>query len=455
MTDLNETVDSSTASTTPTSTEYDDAIFYFILQDLAEHWLNHERPRSLHLLHERHFKKIADNITNKTGVKLASRTLRNYLKDRSQNRQRLDHLGAAWLVEMGYHGSDEMRPPSGRINGRFGECVARFRARNQMFYALYGQPEGQTLEYKDFVTHADHFAVPMSAFLNSGDGGTLLVGVAGKPSVRVIGLTGDEILGRKARAALRHIGNVKLNFDAGWIYLHDEDKRLFFITVSPHPEQHTRVLASGRAYIRRGSSNLPMDAIGSGHGPECKVSEARDKLLKNLRHVLAAADETASNAQDVISPLVLIFLAESLATYIIDLMTEIHRAHVPGLNVDLDNTIEHRVELLRRGDVDAFLAGMKSSTPALHDALSAAKPSLSHLFQVARIWRRNAGKVDELFVAITKSGDLHAQQLVSPGDLKSLARQVHGLTAKLDSAANAYYELEELTVEDLSASAWL
>jgi hypothetical protein len=434
---------------------YRNQVLFMLIQDLAELWLDDRADaRALHSVHDKQFRKIALRIQDITGQTINSRTLRNYVHGKiGEQSQLLDLIASAWLVTTEHVEKKDVSLAEGTTEDRFSQCVALFRRTKSEIIKHFSHPEGETLEYKEEIPGADSLAKTISSFANA-SGGLIVVGVNEHRLPRIDGLSGNELALTRTRAALsRLIPEPKLEY--GWFYVYDGDKKIFFIRVPAPPPGHTLVKALGQAYRRRGSEDTPVEIGPRVRGPKCKVTGARHKLLTSLRRALTIMKSSAAGeAHSVVATFSLIYVAEIFATYLIDLMAEVHTRHTEdaGFIGDMNNVIEHRLEILRRGDVDAFLIGMKS-TPAIFRTLTDHRDIVARVFSLSRIWRRNGGVADEAFVA-SFGGTLHSECTLTVAELRELAGHIHALSGKVDSAANSAYKLQELSVEDLPASCW-
>ncbi|HXH95287.1 MAG TPA: ATP-binding protein [Thermoanaerobaculia bacterium] len=431
-------------------------VLYMLIQDLAELWLE-DSPgtRALHSLHEKQLERIARKIQDITGVKVTPKTLRNYIQRKiGEKSQYLDLIAAAWLVATKQLDEKAVSFADGTTDNRFSQCVALFRRRNNEIMKCLSRPEGQTLEFKEEMPGPNSLANTLSAFANS-SGGMIVIGVNEHHLPLIDGLTGNEQALTRMNAALRRLDPEPM-LEYGWFYVYDGDKKLFFIRIPAPPSNHKLVKSFGQAYCRRGSSDAPVETGPRIRGPKCKVTAARRKLLTALRRVLTIMGSSAAGeAHNVVATFSLIYIAEIFSTYLIDLMAEIHTRHTEdaGFVGDMNNVIEHRLEILRRGDIEAFLVGMKS-TPTIFRALAEGREILERVFSLARIWRRNGGLTDEEYVA-SFGGALHTERALTVAEVRALAGGIHALSGKIDSATNSAYRLQELSMEDLPPSSWV
>jgi hypothetical protein len=328
------------------------------------------------------------------------------------------------------------------------------------------QHEGVTLEYKEKLPPVPELADLLCAFANT-SGGLVVLGVDGKEGdYHAIGLTGEEPAIYDTEAALRRLSPKEhvslLNIQYGWSYVQERifpdetgDKLLYFIQVPDNATRGVLVKSTGIAYRRKGTHNRPIEENEPTlRGALCLATNARRKLIHNYRSILsltAAVQTLSERDSNTLTVLSLSSIAATFTTYLADIIEETHHklTQDPHLLATVKEVTAHTVEQLRIGRVEDFLIAIRRDLPTIFDILHAERQTILRVFQLARIWDRNAGVTDEEFVAAL-GGDLHSVARIAPTDISVMVFRLNAIAKAIDRALNAKHKLAEQEVEELA-----
>jgi hypothetical protein len=452
---------------------FDKKILSLIVLDLAEIPI---KGRSSHRpgLKDSDLTRLEGYIKVVTGETITSKTLNKYRKETGGGARRSaqDFVAAAWLVAMNVVEKDKFRA---NAEGAFEECKAVFKQRKALiseYIGLEGDEgnEGLYLEYKEDLTEGPKIADGkrlgdhLSAFANT-SGGLVLVGVGESLGIHYsTKLTGEEPFIHKTLATLERLTPKdlvsQLDIQFGWAYFLNglfsmEPESFFFIQVPVRSSQDVPIRASGVAYKRIRSKSVPVDEGGPNElSTTCSATEARAKLLKNLKKVISLI--TASKVLPgpeigTVCILSLFYTAATFAKYLTDIFGEISEklnAHAHTLEVDKELR-SRMIEKLKSAKIEELLADrLLVSEPVILRLLAREQHTISRVFQLARVWEQRVGIEDRDFLSFAGSGQI--EEKITPNMIRSLARNLNKISRAIDSEAISRHELKAQETEDLT-----
>lgn len=434
---------------------YSQKILDVVLQDLAEVWLRGPNitPRSLLSLKERHYRQVADGITNRTGERIVSKTIRNHIRQAKPFGSRsCDNVAAAWLIEMGIVDEKEIKGVENGVSLRFEQCAKCFETRRDTIFARLHETEGISLEYKeDGVSKTDFLAKLISSLANMG-GGLAILGAKEPGQVdRMVGLNGNEPVLHKTRRALGRL-SPRPSVEHGWSIVFEDEKLLYVILVGARPTDMP-VNASGEAWIRHsdGEINPWKPRLRS----MCTVTLARYKLIGSFERILSITtaqqiSHLSRRDSETLAIVCLSFIAETFATFLADLISDIRSKQTTDMRSKpaiSDGSMEQALEILRSGNVEKFLEEIRG-VPIVFENLTRSQDLITRVFQLSRLWQRNAGFMDEEFIN-SVGGDLAGETSVTVPEVRDFARNLDAIAQGVDHAANEAYKLDQLSVAEL------
>ena len=356
---------------------------------------------------------------------------------------------------------------------------------------IIGQPEGESLEYKQVVPPPAVIAREIAAFANT-KGGFLIFGV--DDNLKIVGLEEDVPATAVVESALARltprplVKQYSLNIESKRVHILEIERASTFIKTE-----------GGNVYMRVSDRLRKEQGIPRFKPPEEPIGECEKRLhqlLEQVTRFARTATESGLRFFDkyhdllrlvdlsgnvlhfdfytisrgkALSRLIFSDFVNTFEVYLADLLLEIYLAKPNTLKSKSTVTVEEvlecrsieefvrfeanrRVQKLKRGDLNGFVASLKKST-GLDVFQEAEIVQVEDVFQIRHLYTHNNGRVDAEFLAKSHNVDgwaLGDEHLVSFGELCETAELFLKTVKRLDDAAIAKYHLAGSNIEESS-----